>query len=223
MCARYSDEWKAGLLDPERRFHGLGIYELLEELGLEAGMTVVEYGCGPGLVALQAAVMVGPSGKVYGIDIHQGMVSLVNSRAAEAGLTNVTALLKDGPSAPLPGGAANLVTCFLVFHYMESRAARQELAADLSRLAKPGGRVAVIQWDHYVPYTEKRSICLRRQALSARARTPFPIASTGSSEPSRRSDGDTRLAMVRMVVALLHPHLNLPPSRGKRFCCKPAT
>ena len=61
-------------LDPERRFNGLGIDELLENLGLEAGMTVVEYGCGPGLVALQAAVMVGPSGKVYGIDIHEGMV-----------------------------------------------------------------------------------------------------------------------------------------------------
>ena len=154
MRARYSDEWKAELLDRERRFHGLGIDELLEDLGLEAGMTLVEYGCGPGLVALQAAAMVGPSGKVYGIDIHQGMVSLVNSRAAEAGLTNVTALLKDGPTAPLPCDVANLVTCFLVFHYMESRADRQELAADLARLVKPGGCVAVLQWDHHVPYEE---------------------------------------------------------------------
>ena len=154
MCARYSDEWKAELLDPERRFHGVRIGELLEELGLEAGMTMVEYGCGPGLVALQAGVMVGPSGKVYGIDIHEGMVSVVNERAADAGLTNVSALLKDGPTAPLPCGVADLVTCFLVFHYMESRAERQGLADDLARLVKPGGKVAVIQWDHYVPYEE---------------------------------------------------------------------
>ena len=154
MCARYSDEWKAELLDPERRFHGVRIGELLEELGLETGMTAVEYGCGPGLVALQAAVMVGPSGKVYGIDIHEGMVSVVNERAADAGLTNVSALLKDGATAPLPDGVADLVTCFLVFHYMESRAERQELADDLARLVKPGGRVAVIQWDHHVPYEE---------------------------------------------------------------------
>ena len=154
MCARYSDEWTAELLDPERRFHGLGIAELLEELGVRPGMTVVEYGCGPGFVALQAAVMVGPSGKVYGIDIHAGMVSLVNSRADEAGLSNVSALLKDGARAPLPDVVADLVTCFLVFHYMESRADRQELADDLARLVKPGGRVAVIQWDHHVPYEE---------------------------------------------------------------------
>ncbi len=154
MCARYSDEWTAELLDTERKFHGLRIGELLEELGLEAGMTMVEYGCGPGLVALQAAVMVGPSGKVYGIDIHEGMVSVVNERAAEAGLINVSALLKEGSTAPLPGGVADLVTCFLVFHYMESRAERQGLADDLARLVKPGGRVAVIQWDHYVPYEE---------------------------------------------------------------------
>ena len=147
MCARYSDEWTAELLDPERRFHGLGIGELLEELGLEAGMTVVEYGCGPGLVALQAAAMVGPSGKVYGIDVHEGMVSLVNERAADAGLANVSALLKDGTAAPLPCGVADLVTCFLVFHYMESRAERQALADDLARLVKPGGRAAVLQWN----------------------------------------------------------------------------
>ena len=66
----------------------------------------------------------------------------------------MTALLKDGSRAPLPGGVANLVTCFLVFHYLEARADRQELADDLARLLKPGGRVAVIQWDHYVPYGE---------------------------------------------------------------------
>ena len=173
MRARYSDEWKAELLDPERRFHGLGIGEFLEDLGLEAGMTLVEYGCGPGLVALQAAVMVGPSGKVYGVDIHEGMVSLVNSRATEAGLTNVTALLKDGPTAPLPCGVANLVTCFLVFHYMDSHADRQELADDLARLIKPGGRVAVIQWDHLVPYKETVNLLT---AAGLRCTGPYSVS-----------------------------------------------
>ena len=52
--------------------------------------------CGPGFVTLQAAEMVGPAGRVYALDIHEGMVSLAGSRA-EAGLTNVTALLNDRP------------------------------------------------------------------------------------------------------------------------------
>ena len=146
MSDRYSDEWKAGLLDPERRFGGFGVAEFLEEAGLGPGMTMVDYGCGPGFVTLPAAEMVGPAGRVYALDIHEGMVSLVGSRAAEAGLANVTALLNDGPEAPLPDGAADLVTCIFVFHYRESRDGRQALAADLARLLKPGGRLAVLQW-----------------------------------------------------------------------------
>ena len=100
MADRYSEEWKAGLLDPERKLLGLGVAEFLEEAGLGPGMTMVDYGCGPGFVTLQAAKMVGPAGKVYGLDIHEGMVALARSRAAEAGLANVTTLLNDGRRRP---------------------------------------------------------------------------------------------------------------------------
>ena len=154
MSNRYSDEWTASLLDPERRLNGLTPSELLREAGLRPGMTVVDYGCGPGLVTLPAAETVGPTGMVYALDIHEGMVSLVESRAADAGLTNVTALLNDGPEAPLPEGVADLVLCTLVFHYRESREERQALALDLARLLKPGGTLMVVQWVDRAPSDE---------------------------------------------------------------------
>ena len=72
MADRYGDEWKAGLLDPERRFVGLGVADFLEEAGLGSGMTMVDYGCGPGFVTLRAGEMVGPAGRVYALDIHEG-------------------------------------------------------------------------------------------------------------------------------------------------------
>ncbi len=154
MAERYGDEWKAGLLDPERRFGGLGVAEFLEEAGLGPGMTMVDYGCGPGFVTLQAAELAGPAGRVYALDIHEGMVSLAGSRAAEAGFTNVTVMLNDGPEAPLPDGAADLVTCIFVLHYRESRPERGALAADLARLLKPGGRLVVLQWADRTPCGE---------------------------------------------------------------------
>ena len=154
MADRYSEEWKAGLLDPERKLHGLGVAEFLEEAGLGPGMTMVDYGCGPGFVTLHAAEMVGPAGRVYGLDIHEGMVALTRSRAADAGLANVTTLLNDGLRAPLPDGVADVVTCILMLHYKESRQERQAIAADLARLLKPGGSVVVIEWDDRVPYDE---------------------------------------------------------------------
>ena len=154
MSNRYSDEWTASLLDPERRLSGLTPVELLDDAGLRPGMTVVDYGCGPGLMTLPAAETVGPTGKVYALDIHEGMVALVESRAADAGLTNVTALLNDGPKAPLPEGVADLVLCTLVFHYRESREERQTLAIDLARLLKPGGTLMVVQWVDRAPPDE---------------------------------------------------------------------
>lgn len=154
MAERYGEEWKAGLLDPGRKLHGLGVAEFLEDAGLRLGMTMVDYGCGPGFVTLHAAEMVGPEGRVYGLDIHEGMVELTRSRAADVGLSNVTTLLNDGPRAPLPDGVADLVTCILALHYNESRRERQAVVADVTRLLKPGGRVVVIQWDDRVPYEE---------------------------------------------------------------------
>ena len=158
MTERYSEEWKTELLDPERKLHGLGVVEFLEAAGLRPGMTMVDYGCGPGFVTLPAAEIVGHSGKVYGLDVHEGMVEVARARAADAGLANVTTLLNDGPQAPLPDCIADLVTCILVLHYNESRRERQAVVSDIARMLKPGGCVAVIQWADRVPYEETVSL-----------------------------------------------------------------
>ena len=174
MSDRYSEEWIANLLSTERRIGGLTVQKLLEEeAGLQPGMTLVDYGCGPGLVTLQAAEVVGAAGKVYALDIHAGMVSLVRSRAAEAGLANVTALMNDGPEAPLPAGVADVITCTLVFHYRESRHERQALAADLARLLKPGGCAMVVQWADRAPSEE---VYDHLKAAGLECAWPFPEA-----------------------------------------------
>ncbi|MDE2823781.1 MAG: class I SAM-dependent methyltransferase [Chloroflexota bacterium] len=158
MTNRYTDEWTASLLSPERRLGGLSPQELMKEAGLRPGMTVVDYGCGPGLLTLLAAKAVGSDGTVYALDIHQGMVALIESRAAEAGLGNVTALLNDGPEAPLSGGVADVILCTLVFHYKESRDERQVLADDLARLLRPGGCAMLVQWDDRAPCEEMHEL-----------------------------------------------------------------
>ena len=158
MTNRYTNEWTVSLLNPERKLSGLTPEELMEAAGLRLGMTVVDYGCGPGLLTLVAAKAVGPAGKVYALDIHEGMVSLVDSRAAETGLRNVTSLLNDSLQAPLPDAVADLILCTLVFHYRESRHERQALADDLARLLKPGGCAMLVQWDDRAPYEETHDL-----------------------------------------------------------------
>ena len=47
---------------------------------IRAGMTVADFGCGPGFFARTAAQLVGPSGKVIAIDIQEGMLAMLRDR-----------------------------------------------------------------------------------------------------------------------------------------------
>jgi len=58
---------------------------LLLEAGVGAGMTVLDVGSGPGDVALLAAELVGPTGRVVGIDQAERFLKVAGERARQAG------------------------------------------------------------------------------------------------------------------------------------------
>ena len=136
---RYTDEWVANLLDGKKRFGDADPGQMLGELGVTAGSTVVDYGCGPGLFASAAARLVGPSGTVYAVDLEPRMVELARRRAAEAGLVNVCAVSSDGVRAALPDGVADFILCVQIMHYHAKRKDRVAVARDLRRLLKSEG------------------------------------------------------------------------------------
>ncbi len=51
--------------------------------GIGEGMTVVDYGCGPGRYTIALAGLVGEKGKVYALDIHELAVETVKKRIAK--------------------------------------------------------------------------------------------------------------------------------------------
>jgi ubiquinone/menaquinone biosynthesis C-methylase UbiE len=75
-------------IDPERR-KWQDPEAILGEAGLKAGLTFVDIGCGGGFVALPAARMVGPSGRVYGIDTDTSAIKELREAAAREGLHNL--------------------------------------------------------------------------------------------------------------------------------------
>ena len=143
---RYTDEWVANLLDGKERFGEADPGPMLGALGVTAGCTVVDYGCGPGLFALAAARLVGPSGTVYAVDLEPRMVELARTRAAEAGLANLRAVPSDGVRAALPDGVADFILCVQIMHYHAKRQDRVAVARDLRRLLRAEGRVVMMQW-----------------------------------------------------------------------------
>lgn len=81
----------------ERKYRDAG----LQKLGAREGETVLEIGFGTGHCLLALAQSVGARGKVYGIDISEGMVHIARARVREAGLAERVELRR-GDGADLP-------------------------------------------------------------------------------------------------------------------------
>jgi ubiquinone/menaquinone biosynthesis C-methylase UbiE len=59
---------------------------LLRNAGIEAGMRILDLGCGAGDVAMLAVELVGPEGAIVGIDRNQEVLNVAKERAREIGL-----------------------------------------------------------------------------------------------------------------------------------------
>ena len=79
---------QAELLEPSMR-------RLFKEAGITTGMSVLDLGSGTGDVAMLAAEMVGPTGRVVGVDSDPALVSTARTRAEAAGISQVTFITGD--------------------------------------------------------------------------------------------------------------------------------
>lgn len=128
----------------EAREAALEPAKLLRKLGLRAGDTMADIGCGPGFFTLPAARIVGRGGLVLAGDIQGEMLTAVRSRAHEADLRNIRVVKTSETEIPLPAETFDFVLLAFVLHELEHRATFLHRAA---RLLKPSGRVAVLEWE----------------------------------------------------------------------------
>jgi ubiquinone/menaquinone biosynthesis C-methylase UbiE len=59
---------------------------LVDPLGAHPGETVLDFGCGPGYVAIELAKVVGPEGTVHALDLNPDLLAMGRELAAEAGV-----------------------------------------------------------------------------------------------------------------------------------------
>ena len=104
--------------------------------GLAPGMTVVDYGCGPGRYSLRFAHLVGKSGRVYAVDIQPLALEAIGRLRAQHGLANLEAVLARGNDTGLPSALANRVCAIDMFFSVRDPDA---FLAEVDRLLKPEG------------------------------------------------------------------------------------
>ena len=108
----------------------------LRKVPLEEGMTVVDYGCGPGRYTIPVAEMVGPEGRVLAVDIQPLATETVIQKAADKGLTNIESVLVDSYQTGIQGTSADMV---LLIDVMHSISDYPSLFHEIHRILKPEG------------------------------------------------------------------------------------
>lgn len=114
---------------------------MLANLGMKRGMNVCDMGCGNGFHTVQLAKMTGSGGHVYAVDIQPEMLKMLNDRADEHGVTNVSPILGTFTDPRLPKGQIDLILLVDVYH--EFSHPEQMLAAMRESLSPDGVCVLV--------------------------------------------------------------------------------
>lgn len=124
---------------------------------IQPGETVLDLGSGGGIDVLLSAKRVGPTGKVFGLDMTDEMLALANQNKEKAGATNVEFLKGEIESIPLPDNSVDLIISNCVINLSGDK---ERVLAEAFRVLKPGGRFAVsdVVVRGEVPAEVKRSV-----------------------------------------------------------------
>jgi len=133
---RFFDRYTTGW-DSEEVGKKEAIRALVKALGLKAEDTVVEPGCGTGVISKFILEEIGENGRLYGLDISKRMLEQAEAKGLPSRALFYHA---DAANMPLPADCADAVVCFRVFPHIDNH---HSALSEFNRVLKSGGRLII--------------------------------------------------------------------------------
>ncbi len=115
---------------------------IVDHLGLEPGMKILDAGCGPGRVTLPLAEAVGPQGKVIALDVQEEMLARVRAKAEASDVTNIRCLQAKLGQGELPLDDFDRAVLVSVLGEIPNQAAA---LIEIYHALKPGGILSITE------------------------------------------------------------------------------
>jgi SAM-dependent methyltransferase len=189
-------EWQVGVWDRisqlylrevDPRFAPV-VENIVRRGDLKPRQRVLDLGTGTGAVAVAAARLVGPAGKVTAVDISPDMLTLARRRLVESGHANVDFREGRAEQLPVDDRSFDALLASLSLMYAIDRAAA---VREMKRVLRPGGRVVAAVWAG----AERCDIVLFQQTAGKFAPAP-PVPGVG---PGALADPTPFLAQLADV------------------------
>lgn len=132
--------------------------EVIKALSIQPGDHVADLGSGSGYFTFRLADAVGPTGKVYAVDIDKEMNDDLAERVKDKGYQNIEVVLAQPENPGLRDKRVNLIFTSNTYHHLKDRTA---YFSNLRKYLHPQGRIAIIDFNgdswfvsfigHYTP------------------------------------------------------------------------
>ncbi len=109
---------------------------------VRGGMTVLDFGCGPGFVTVELAKMVGPSGRVIAVDVQDGMLRKLKEKVAGTDLESRVKIHKCDERRIGVSEQVDIVVAFWVFHELPDQ---KSILDEIRKILKDKGLLILFE------------------------------------------------------------------------------
>ncbi len=116
---------------------------VLREANIKHGLTILDYGCGPGNYSIAVSELLEETGMVFALDKHPLAIKSISKKIKKRSVTNIQTIYSKCET----GLASNSVDVVLLYHVFNDLENPGDVLEELHRIIKPSGILSFLEFD----------------------------------------------------------------------------